>query len=78
MLGGDFRDQLEGLHHAFAFDRGGFVERIALEPEHFLQFLHRQHARDVAFVELNDDRRVVGVDAVLLHVVEEIGKALPG
>ena len=78
MLGRDFRDELERLHHAFAFDRGCFVVRIAFQSQRFLQFVDRQNAGDVALVVLNDDRGVFGVDAVLLHVLEEIEETLAG
>ena len=76
MLGRDLGDELERLHHPFTFERGGYSERIAFESEFFLQLFDGQHSRDVAFVELDHDRRVVRIEVVLLHVVQEIGEAL--
>ena len=76
MFGGDLRDQLEGLHHAFTFDRGRLGVGIAFQPVRLLQLLDRQDAWDVALVELDDDRRVVRIDVVLFQIFQQVGETL--
>ena len=76
MLGRDLGDELERLHDSFAVDGRRLGIGIAFEAEDALQLFHRRHAGDVALVVLDDDRRVVHVDLVLIHVIHQIGEAL--
>jgi hypothetical protein len=77
----DVQEAEEGLEHTSPLNGAGFEHRLAAFVGERADFVVGSHALEVPLVELNDERKLLEIDAEILEIlaqVEERGRVVLG